>query len=659
MAEQLLQSGNLVDSAFLGLLMAAHRAPSPVILHIARSEAQVRSLWFRQGRVVGFDTSYSGEGLGAMLVKRGKLQPETAQDVRRSSESEGTTDAAIIQRLRLLSAPVLNREMSLWATLLLVQTFSWEVGTFRLVSENSADRIAIGVVEVNLPVAMKSGVFRRITVGRARADLASIAQSSPILAVEPPFALDSFGLSKEQLAFAESLDGCRTMEEILADAPLGDDDSARTLYLLHHSESVRLDAEDEDDVDIGDMLDEFGSGEDGFGAVAPDSRPPLVPAHGGIDFSQISFGASSGRPRSKTTHASTSHAKEEVAATHGRAQVRVVTGSVAPGEDEDLAESSSSMPGLGSDLFAGIGGGAESSARSGGKPRRRPAPSPKGPAIDAPPTGASFTIEAGEWSRLTTKEKRRIKELVARLGEMETQNYFEWLDVPPEAPMISVKKAYFKLAQRFHPDKMLDEGAVYASLAEVLFTKISEAYETLGEEESSQTYVKKHIHGEKDENDLAMEQVQRILKAEGDFKRGQRMLHAGKLIGALGAFEAAMDGYPEEGEYVAYHGFVLFRVKQKSDPLEAARAIELIRKGMEMAPASATPPHLLGKAYLAMGDGDAAKAALRASLKMNADNPEAVRDYKRADAMTKGEEPGAAGRKSGLKGLFRRFKKSE
>ena len=686
MSEQVLQSGSLGEPAFLDLLMAARRAPFPVVLHVARADHE-RSIWLAEGRIVGFETTAAAEGLAAMLVKRNKLQPETAQDVNRSAAAEGSSVGAIIQRLRLLPAAALSREASLWATLLIVQTFAWETGTFRLVSQGRSDQPPLPPLDVNLPTAMKSGVFKRVTPARARADLALHSASCPLLLADPAIDLTDFGLSDAEVAFATSLDGRRSSDEVLATAP-DKNAAAQLLYLLSHAQSVEHrvpDALDAAGDDLGDLLedfgaDDFGSG-DGFGAVAADSRPPEVPLPGGIDFSQITFGSSSGGGRSRTTHTSTANAREEVASAHERARVQVVTGSTEAISDDSFDSlpdrPPGSMSGLGN-LFDDVGdsgrrvapprGGSAGWKPEASKPPSKPASpagaggasQPTGPGIDRPPTGAAFTVETAEWNRLTSKEKARCRELAARLLEMEGQNYFQWLDLPNEATLMSVKKAFFKLAQRFHPDKMLDESEVYARIAEVLFTKVSEAYETLGDEESSSAYVKKHIHGEKDENDLAMEQVQKILVAEGDFKRGQRMLNAGKLVGALSAFEDAMKGYPEEGEYVAHYGYVLFRVKQKSDPADASAGLDLIKKGMEMSPIATMPPHLLGKAYIAMGDGEEAKKALRVTLKMNADNPEALRDYKRADAMSKGEDPDGrpdAAKKSGLKGLFGRLKK--
>jgi tetratricopeptide (TPR) repeat protein len=146
------------------------------------------------------------------------------------------------------------------------------------------------------------------------------------------------------------------------------------------------------------------------------------------------------------------------------------------------------------------------------------------------------------------------------------------------------------------------------------------------------------------------------------------MLNAGKVKDSLRHFKAAIDGYPDEAEYVAYYGYALFRTSVKGDPGRAEEGIKLMEKATELKPMAPKPYHLIGKAYLQRGDGSKAKRWLRKSLKLQADNPEAVRDYRRASEMEAGagpvgneEEPEA---KKGLKGLFGRLggkgkKKSE
>ncbi len=88
--------------------------------------------------------------------------------------------------------------------------------------------------------------------------------------------------------------------------------------------------------------------------------------------------------------------------------------------------------------------------------------------------------------------------------------------------------------------------------------------------------------------------------------------------------------------------------------------MERMKAAVEMKPQATKPPHLVGKAYLAVGDAEAAKLWLRRTLKLNADNPEAVRDYRKADNLSKGLPASgqkADEKKSGLSGLLSRFRR--
>jgi tetratricopeptide (TPR) repeat protein len=284
---------------------------------------------------------------------------------------------------------------------------------------------------------------------------------------------------------------------------------------------------------------------------------------------------------------------------------------------------------------------------------------------DALPGGHGPDVDPEDWTRLTTKDKDRVRALRRQMSQMDSQNYFEWFSLSHEAPEASIKKAYFQLARLYHPDALVDEPKVYAAHAEALFARLSEAYDILDNEEERTKYIKKKILGEKDEQDLAREKVQKILAAENSFKAGQRFLNAGKLADALRHFRAAFEGYDQEAEYVAYYGFTLFRVKSASEPTAAQEGIELMKKATTMREMAPKPYHLLGKAYLQAGDWGEAKSWLRKSLKIQPDNPEALREYKRADDMQKGGATTLPSGKSGdekgtgIAGLFGRFRKDK
>ena len=66
---------------------------------------------------------------------------------------------------------------------------------------------------------------------------------------------------------------------------------------------------------------------------------------------------------------------------------------------------------------------------------------------------------------------------------MEYKDYYKILGVERSAKQDEIKKAYHKLAVKYHPDKNPGDKA-----AEEKFKEISEAYQVLGNEESRRKY---------------------------------------------------------------------------------------------------------------------------------------------------------------------------
>lgn len=413
-------------------------------------------------------------------------------------------------------------------------------------------------------------------------------------------------------------------------------------------------------------------------------------ADSGIDWSQISF-----RPR-ETTNARVSGGQRErlsglgegpvhVEVGHGRADEISQEMPAVPAPEEATPAPPDALVGLfdGLGLDPGAPSGPVAPPRAGRRaapsyassiaPPAPPAPgpAPTTPSDPPPPSAASATgaadwppgpprgpgpeIELDAWARLSSKDKDRVRGLKRELQKMASTNYFEWFGVSHEVPVGSIKKAYFQMAKRYHPDALVDESPAFAELAEALFARYSEAYEVLSDDAARDKYIRKAIHGEKDEDELAMERVKAILEAEDSFKRGVRALNAGRLADALKRFKAAVDGYDEEAEYVAYYGYTLFRAKSRAAPDEAERGLDLVRKATELKPGASKPWHLLGKIYLQKTDGSRAKKYLRQALKIRPDDAEALRDYRAADAMSKAQVEADAAPEGGLKGLFGRL----
>lgn len=63
-----------------------------------------------------------------------------------------------------------------------------------------------------------------------------------------------------------------------------------------------------------------------------------------------------------------------------------------------------------------------------------------------------------------------------------TDKYYRILEVSPDAPEDTVKKAYRRMAMRFHPDKVNGKGVEFEKAAKEKFQMINEAYNAIRKE---------------------------------------------------------------------------------------------------------------------------------------------------------------------------------
>jgi tetratricopeptide (TPR) repeat protein len=197
----------------------------------------------------------------------------------------------------------------------------------------------------------------------------------------------------------------------------------------------------------------------------------------------------------------------------------------------------------------------------------------------ATPSGAAESAAPVEPAPETSPEAEEIRKEVLALHELLGDiTHYEILGIEATAAAAAIKKAYFKAAKRYHPDKLtrlgLDDvkeaaSEVFAGIAEVDIT--------------------------------------RIAQAESFFRKGEILVKMGDFRGAAEMLETAVELWPDECIYQATLGWARFR----KNPPDNDGAAAALRIAVGLDPQSAQAHLWLGQVLRALGDvnGSAEHAA--------------------------------------------------
>lgn len=199
-----------------------------------------------------------------------------------------------------------------------------------------------------------------------------------------------------------------------------------------------------------------------------------------------------------------------------------------------------------------------------------------------------------------------------------------------EAPE-NMRKAYFSLARDLHPDRFGDAPDAIQQQATELFDRARAAWEVLGDDQRREQYIGRVIRGEKTEEEKAAEQVQKIMDAEGMFKRALSELNSGRIAQAHELFAKAHELVPQENEFGAYLGYTRFRVAHGKDEAAASAGYDQLREALKVNEQLDNVWVLLGMMQRIKGDDTAARRSFIKALQLKPANPDAMREMKRLE----------------------------
>jgi DnaJ-class molecular chaperone len=179
-----------------------------------------------------------------------------------------------------------------------------------------------------------------------------------------------------------------------------------------------------------------------------------------------------------------------------------------------------------------------------------------------------------------------------------------------------MKNVYYELARRYHPDRFRKADASLLARIESAFARVTQAYETLRDDNLRATYNSKLAARKKAERlgesapkattpapqpepvtrGSAAPVISVAERAEVQFKEGFAALELGQKKAAMGLFASAARAVPNEARYRAFYGHLLAGNESTQRAAEAE-----LQAAIKLDPANAEYRVMLAELYRDLG----------------------------------------------------------
>ncbi len=227
----------------------------------------------------------------------------------------------------------------------------------------------------------------------------------------------------------------------------------------------------------------------------------------------------------------------------------------------------------------------------------------------------------------------QISDVLAFRETLPAKNFYQIMDIPKTASEEDIKKAYFHLARRYHPDRFeRSVAAEHKAEIDEVFDAITNAYRVLISKEKRKAYdsgVGLETH--EDFQDI-------VKKAEIKFRQGKTLYSQERYDDAIALLEEAIRLRKDKGDY-----YLLLAMVESKVPGYLKKAEEDFQKAIGLEPWN--PEGYVGLAYLYKNEGLTTKAIKQFEKAVEID-PDHVTARQEFEELTGG------GKKKGLKAIL-------
>ena len=242
----------------------------------------------------------------------------------------------------------------------------------------------------------------------------------------------------------------------------------------------------------------------------------------------------------------------------------------------------------------------------------------------------------------------REKEILERAENIDREDYFTMLGVTQDAPGEQVRAAYFGLAKGWHPDRLPAELAHVRDECARVFSRMSEAHNTLSDPERREEYMRLLREGGATPESQAV--ISRVIEGATAFQKAEICMKRNDLVQAEQLCRHANELDPKQADYLA---LLAWLEAQKPDNQTAKASLECITaldRALSLNERCERAYFYRGMLHKRLGNAQSAVRDFREAAELNPRNIDAVREV-RLYGMRRSSQPPP----KSSNGLFNRF----
>jgi tetratricopeptide (TPR) repeat protein len=237
---------------------------------------------------------------------------------------------------------------------------------------------------------------------------------------------------------------------------------------------------------------------------------------------------------------------------------------------------------------------------------------------------------------------------------IEMMTHYEALRIETTADLPAIKKAYFRMAKAYHPDRHFDPAmADVKDKLESLFHRIHQAYEVLSNPATREDYDRTSLVPPASQSTATASErhpgtngenfKENAARANEWYQSGVKELKAGNYWGAVDSFGWATRLDPAKAQYFYYYGLSVSFIPRRKHEAE-----DYLRKALEIDPSKADYHLALGNLYLKSGLKAKALGVLNNAMSLFPDSPKVKEAIMAAGGRLGTAQDAKGGKKGGV-----------